>query len=221
MRQRGTVFILDVLVATYFTDTVSNWRHVAVWLSGFMYWTQYWRDADDSCFSGGHPWNITRLYSGTKVRQKLLIMATATRKRKQKSWKVCRWHNLISFWWHSPTFAYFNHVHWAYDVGVETFLHLLGTGLQKGKSEQNPSIVDQQVETLGPHLWVHQLGTLFYATKVSGIWPRVIKSGATTADSLMNINTALTIGSKSSFCLFLVIFRATESLYQDGWCRFC
>lgn len=140
-------------------------------------------------------------------------------KRKQKSWKVCRWHHPISFWWHLPTFAYFNHVHWAYDVGVESFLHVLGTGLQKRMSEQNPCIVDQQVETLGPHLRVHQLGALFYATKVSGIWPRETESEATAADSLMNINTALAIVSKSGVCL--VTIRGTESLYQDRWCRFC
>lgn len=68
--------------------------------------------------------------------------------------------------------AYLDDVHGAHDIGVKRIPHVLSGALQQGGFAQNSCVVNQQVETPGPHQGVHLPGALFNATQVSGICRR-------------------------------------------------
>lgn len=81
------------------------------------------------------------------------------------------WQHQMSFKIVFQTFflPYFYDIHRAQDIGVEGVLHVLRSGLLQGAFGHEPSIVNEQVETLRPHKSAHLLGAFFYATKVSSI----------------------------------------------------
>lgn len=68
--------------------------------------------------------------------------------------------------------AHLHDVHGSHDVGVEGLLHVFRFALQHALFEQDPGVVDQQVEAPGPQLGAHLLGALFNAAQVSGVWRR-------------------------------------------------
>lgn len=129
---------------------------------------------------------------------------------------------------HDDTFplAYFNDVHRAHEIGVETCLHVLRTGLQQGLCDHNSCVVNQQVETPRRHQRVHLLGTLFYARKVRGIWRREKESGATAvreSDKYHSITYRVkgqcVPGHAGRMESLIDYKRVTESIYQDVWWR--